>query len=631
MTYTYFDQDTLCRMIEKKEQFQNFIDVIVCEVHAFFKNFHDSPERVSAWGHHYFCKDDGAVLIYNENNPNSHSCSLCGKEFNNIEQLNGAWISMYRNQAAINLWKSALLFKLTNNEIYFNYIMECTAFYNRHYQQFKLHNKEGDQFESLANMAWGCGRIMPQALNEAIFLIRMIHALQLIRKHIPDNFMNDLKSGIFDKAFLLLRKQINKIHNIPCWLNSAIGIMGLFSSNNEMIDFAFNGEYNINRQLTEGVTADYFWYEGSIHYNFFLLEGIVHLLHFSRLYEHGFQTGLDYVKRMLVQAYKYAFNSHQFPNPNDGWPDVNLKSYSYIYSTAAKIYGSGSQIAHMLSSILNTDVPRGTFPLSSPYYFQNDISLEEFLFAPAVRDKKTRIKNDESVNFKSSYCGLVKSDDINIFFKYGHNGPSHAHPDKMNIEAVVKGNILTRDLSNSGYGNRFCNEWHRVSASHNTVVVNGSNHSGFQGGICTYFDHNAIAATAKNVYTGVTFERKVEIIKKGFTDHFSVYSDKENIYDYLFHVQGTVASPLKTKSAELGYQDNGYQYFSDVQQVLSGNEDCRITWLVGEIEITSIIDLKDKQLYIASTPDNPVNLCRKTILVRTRAANSHFAVIWLFK
>ncbi len=49
--------------------------------------------------------------------------------------------------------------------------------------------------------------------------------------------------------------------------------MGLAMKDQEMIDYAFTSPFNIRRQLAEGVTADGFWYEGSIHYNFFFVGG----------------------------------------------------------------------------------------------------------------------------------------------------------------------------------------------------------------------------------------------------------------------------------------------------------------------------------------------------------------------
>ena len=77
-------------------------------------------------------------------------------------------------------------------------------------------------------------------------------------------------------------------YNIRCWNNCAIGLIGLFFQDKEMIEFAFEGPFNIRKQIQEGVTSDGFWYEGSIHYNFFTLEGITPLLLFSEIYNYDF-------------------------------------------------------------------------------------------------------------------------------------------------------------------------------------------------------------------------------------------------------------------------------------------------------------------------------------------------------
>ncbi len=81
------------------------------------------------------------------------------------------------------------------------------------------------------------------------------------------------------------------IHNISCWSLSAIGVMGLAMHDQEMIDYAFKSQFNMHEQLKKGVTKDGFWYEGSIHYNFFLLEGVSYLFLFSKNLRLRFWSG----------------------------------------------------------------------------------------------------------------------------------------------------------------------------------------------------------------------------------------------------------------------------------------------------------------------------------------------------
>ena len=49
------------------EMNQKALEVMKKDVDAFMPGFSDSPEKLSRWGHHYFCDDDGGRLIFDLN------------------------------------------------------------------------------------------------------------------------------------------------------------------------------------------------------------------------------------------------------------------------------------------------------------------------------------------------------------------------------------------------------------------------------------------------------------------------------------------------------------------------------------------------------------------------------------
>ena len=144
---------------------------------------------------------------------------------------------------------------------------------------------------------------------------------------------------------LLVKPQVREIHNISCWNLALLGVIGLYYKDLSLLDFVFSSQYGIKNQLEQGVTDDGFWYEGSIHYNYFLLEGLTTLLVFADAYGYDFgKREKEIIHRMLENGYLYAFDNHFFPNPNDGWPSINLKTFSYIYHMGAKVFGEQSVI-----------------------------------------------------------------------------------------------------------------------------------------------------------------------------------------------------------------------------------------------------------------------------------------------
>lgn len=617
----------LDNQIEKNSSYKAFMAQIDNEVVDFFENFEDSPEKTSRWGHHYFCKHEGGRFIYNDKEPHKHVCSVCGKVTID-KDMDACWVTMYRNQGVVSAWKAAFLYSQTRDKKYLDYVISFTDFYSNNYLKFTIHNKEGLEFESLDNVKWGVSRIMPQSLNEAIFIIRLINALEIVKSDLPEGYIAGLEKKLFNEVFVMLKPQVHKVHNIPTWLNSCIAVMGYFLNNQEMIDYAHTCEFNIERQLVEGVTKDKFWYEGSIHYNYFLLEGVVQMLLFSELYGKPFAKGKEIVEAMLKAGYKYAFDNHLLPNPNDGWPDVNLKTYSYIYATATKVFGADSEIGKILGAILNKDVERGQIPLSKPYYYNNDISLEELLFTPTLRETHTEIIKTETINFPSSYCGLIKSDDSNVFVKYGHNGPSHAHPDKMNIEVILGEDILSRELSNTGYGNQLCNEWHRKSPSHNTVVVDGKCHTSFEGGEVLNLTSDRLKCESKGVYEGVDYIRDIKLENGAFSDKFDVTSGEEHTFDYFFHIEAELLTELKTEGSCLGYTEEGYQHLHNVRKVITDDNSVTIDWKLGINTITSTIDIDKSELFVCTSPDNSDQGYRNTIIIRQQGSSATYNASW---
>lgn len=623
----YLEIEKLKEEIQQNDDYKRMIEQIKKEVNEFCPEFHDDPNRVSRWGHNYFCEKDGGLLIYDRKKPREHQCEICKEVYDN-ELLNGVWVYMYRNDAVLAAWKSALLYRITREKKYIEYVEMIIGFYSDHYLEFKLHKKENTEFDSLEEMEWGCGRIMPQTLNEALIIIRMVNTLELVKNELSGEFLESVNDNLFQEAFKLLKFQVNEIHNIPCWCNSAIGVMGLFLQDKEMIDFTFKGEFNIRKQLLQGVTEDGFWYEGSIHYNFFTLEGMTNLLLFCKLYDYDFGEEKNIIRKMFISAYNYAFDNHKLPNPNDGWPNINLKTYSYIYSVATKVFGVDSEIGNLLKNILKKDGMRGQFPLSRPYYYNNEISLERLILIPELHPNEASEFNTSSINFTASQFGIIKDNGINIFYKYGHNVPSHAHPDKMNMEVTFFDQTLTRDLSNSGYGNPLCNEWHRMTASHNTVVVNGKNHSSLKGGTCLEFRENMIDAKVDDVYQGVDFRRKVEITKDGFRDLFTVSSNSINTYDYFFHVEANLLSELELEKSSLEYHENGYQHISNINKVLTEASYVDLDFQLAGYIITSRINLEGKELFIAKSPDNPITEQRTSLIVRAHESSTTYDLTW---
>lgn len=605
----------------ENEEYKGVIDKIKNEVDEFYSEFHDDPTNNSEWGHNYFCDYDGGRLIFDIHKPHDHICSVCGKNYKG-ELYDGVWTYFYRNQAVLTMWKAAGVYAFNKDEHYLSILKDLMSFYAKHYKEFKIHNKEREVFDSYDHMKWGCGRILPQGLNESIIAIRMIQALEIVKEDIDKEFKDFVYENLFKEIYHLLRPQVNAIHNIRCWNISAIGLIGLYFNDKEMIDFVFNGEFNIYRQIREGVTSDGFWYEGSIHYNFFTLEGISPLLLFGEIYNHPFiKEAKDKVEMMFISAYNYSFDNQYLPNPNDGWPSINLKTYSYIYHVASHVFGEDSDVGNILKNIEANPNPRTPLPLSKPYYIDNKFAYERLLLNTDYKYNDYIPVKQSTKNFPNSNYAMLRNDYLNVFVKYGLNGPSHAHPDLINVEVMYKNDRISRDLSNAGYQSKMCKEWHRMSLAHNTIIRNGENIPSTTKGDTISYNPCHIVCKHEDVYPGVCYTRDVEIKENILWDSYLVQAKEEANFDYVFHLEANinVVIPDNAKRVEnnMGFDNNGYQHILEAYRVNTQNE-LTINASLDNKEIKlCLMDLNGKEVYILKTMDNPVNKTRTTMLVRS--------------
>jgi hypothetical protein len=618
-------------LVKGAPEFNTMLHAMEKEVDSFMHSFKDDPSQLSGWGHIYFCDDDGGRLIFDLKKPHRHVCQVCGRVFQG-QPYDGVWVYFYRNLAVLTALKAATLYRALGDATYLSYAKSIISFYAENYALFALHDKEGRVYPDYGTMEWGCGRILPQGLNESILVIRLVQALELIKDDLSPVFLEMVRVKLFDEFRQLIVPQVDAIHNIRCWNLAALGIAGLFFGDQSLVDFVFTSEFNIHRQLRKGVTADGFWYEGSIHYHFFLLEGVLALMLFCDAYGYAFgKRECAIVRRMLVNAYDYAFDNHTFPVPNDGWPDLNLKTFVHTYHIAAKVFGEDSQIGNLVKNIENDGTRRTSLPLSETYYWNNRIPLERLLFTPEFKLSSFSPVATRSANFPQSSFAMLRAGKVNVFVKYGLNGPSHAHPDIMNIEVAYGNGMVSRDLSNAGYRSRLCNEWHRKTLSHSTVCCDGQDITSCERGTCLSYDGASISVKAAEVYPGIDYIRSLAVTSSGFSDDFQVFSQCEGTRDYVFHLESgfTIARSFSAITLSLPERANGYQHLSAVEEIVREGGADPVVLEASDTRVRVVLTISlaaGQRLFLCKSMDNPVNRMRSTLIVREVGTSVRFGL-----
>ena len=611
----------------KNSDYKKMLEEMSKEIEVLNENFQDSPELLSGWGHDYFCNEDGGALIYDINTPHVHRCPICGKEYTGIK-YDQCWRYTYRYNLMASLPKAALLYRVTKDRKYISYIERILNFYKENYLKFKLQAK-GRVVEDLTIDVGGASRIMPQGLNEAIMITKISFALELIKDEISQEWIEDLYNNFFKHVIDILDKQRVRIHNIALWIGAAIASVGALLNDKSIIDSVYNGEFGVRNQIKQGFTKDGFWYEGSIHYNYFALEGVVTFFMIAKLndYEIDKET-LENILFILKAPYEYSFKNLRLPNPNDGWPDLGLKTYSYLYYMAYATYKD--ELKELLEIIEGNKDERTDVALSKTYYFENRIPLEKLVFAPEI-DGKDIPDRRKSKLFSNSSFGMLRNDRVNVFMKYGHYTDSHIHPDKMNLEVMIDEKYLTRDLSNPGYGSKMCNEWNRMTISHNSVVIDGKNQDTVNAGKVEVFTDTQMRVVNEEAYSDDTkFTREINLLERGYEDKFTVETTNRKVKDWFFHLENGIEleTSLTLEEVNLGYSENGYQHLKEMKRVITSSNRVELIWDFYGKKLKSEINLEGKELFIGKSYDNPGNRYRTTLVLRGTKEIEKYEVRW---
>lgn len=536
--------------------------------------FNDNYKCMSGWIHDYYCDKDGAELIFNLNNSKYFECPICNFKYTD-EKRKRAWITKYRYKIFQLLENYSKQYLKNKNEEILTYIKDALNYYSLNYDKFAIHNKNGEVFGTINNSN-KCGRITAQGLNKAMISIQIVNCLSNINSYIDNNTKKNIFNLLFSQIFGLLKPQIDKIHNICCYEICAVAMMGIISNNNEMLEFAFNSPYSFYNQLDKGITKDYFWFEGSFHYHFFVLKPILELLKLAKVFDFNIASKYYYIARMmLIQGFKCSFNDCSLPSPNDGWPNRILSDYIEVYNLGNELFND--ELSEIIEFISNKTNKIGT------------------------------------THFIDTGFSLLKNEYWDIFIKYKDNNINHSHPDKLTIEIKNGNNFLTHDLSTSGYGSNISKDFYKKSYAHNTIVIDGNNQNLDCNTSILSCNDNMINIRTKNAYDKINISRKIQLLSKKIIDKIKIDYCNKNV-DYFFHCDAKLITKLNYSGIE-SFKE--YPYLRNIREVNIKNDNIILEWNLGGKVIINKMDLKNKKLYICDSPDNPNIKNRTTLIIRS--------------
>ncbi|GBF73250.1 hypothetical protein PA598K_01535 [Paenibacillus sp. 598K] len=524
------------------------------------------PAGQTTW---FVCGD--VTLIYDYNSPHAHLCPADG-QLHTGEQVDAGWrftTHTLNVQAARNL---AIVYALTDEVRYAAKAKEILVNYAKLYPEYPLQAQNG--------------RLFYQSLDEAVQMIELVHAYDLIASSgvLSEAEKHDIEQNLFAPSARTLQAYDVAKSNWQTWHNAAIGLIGAILEDEALMDHSVNGRSGFTFQMENSVLSDGFWYEGAIGYHVYAQAALLyHTLGLRGMGYDLFASGP--FKKTFDMPIDYAFpdlgiinsnNSGKYPTSMGAPGRVVPMDYEAVYAHYDDpVYGA---LLHRL--YVENGRPRGGYIV--PGDPTSGIAGEQAVFFGKAAIDNIGEWPSASRNFEGLGQSVLRSgtgnDQLYALVDYGDHGGYHGHFDKLHLEVFGQGERLAPDKGIPSYSNSMFETYYKKTFAHNTVTVDGDTQQiPAENGVETHEPtklflpgegFGIMTNSATKAYADMDrYERTVAVTGDYLIDLFTVASDTPRQYDWLLHGLGefTPGGDLTPMEEALGTKD-AYPFFRNGQK-----------------------------------------------------------------
>ncbi|MCS7253787.1 MAG: heparinase II/III family protein [Armatimonadota bacterium] len=516
------------------------------------------PPRGGNWWHYYACPKHGAPLRTGKQIGEwqwEHVCPVDNEVLQSDptkpqRDYDGVVIMGIHGRCASIVRDLGIAYQVTGDRKYAYKAKEILLTYAERYLNYPLHTILGEP-------KIGGGRVGPQTLDESTWLIPMAQGADLIWETLNESERQTLSQKLFLPAAkeVILPHRMG-VHNIQCWKNSAVGLVGFLLGDEQLIREAIdNPERGYWTQMRKGVSPDGVWWEGAWGYHFYTLSALWHLTEAAR--NCGIDLYGEELKRMFDAPLKFMMPNWRLPAFNDSTEVALLAEIGFArFGLTQPIY----ELAYA----------RYRDPIYAALLSRSERRSDFSLWFGVGELPKPQLLQWNSANYPlSGYAILAKGEGEQatwLCLKYGPHGGGHGHPDKLNFVLYSRGQILVLDPGITRYGVPIHSGWYKTTLAHNTLVVDEANQKPAEGKCLAFGAEKGIdfvVADAGNIYDGVRFVRAIALLNQDsivLIDH--IRCEKERLLDIALHLRGQWAKPVAADAWTPPNKD-GYRYLRD--------------------------------------------------------------------
>jgi len=521
--------------------------------------------------------------------------------------------------------KAGALYQILDNEKYAKFVKDMLFEYAKQYPTWPIHPKP---------RSYARGKLFWQCLNDSNWLVYTSQAYDCIYDFLSEEERTTLETDLFKPFADHISKDnpqfFNRVHNHATWGNSAVGMIALAMDDEELLDRALNGVKDDNfdpdekdndggyirkdgqkigfyANVDEPFSPDGYFTEGPYYqryasYPFLIFAQALQ----NKKPEHKVFEYKDGVLIKSVNALLNLSNANgEFFLLNDAQKGMSYYNASLI-STVDIGYHFGGNNPELLSIAKR----------------QDEVTLDDAGLAVALGIKegkekpfvKKSIELSDGADGDKGAVGILRSDDLELVFKYTAHGLSHGHYDKLSFALFEDGNEVVQDygmgrfvnIEQKGGGNYLKENktWAKQTIAHNTITQNeksqfkgkydiGSKHHSNKY-VFSVKDENLQVASAKeeNAYPGTKLHRTMVTIKDEdynnpyVLDIMRVSSENSNQYDlpfyFLGHIMQTNFEYNKLSEPEVLGKSDGYQHLYKEASASVNGENIKLNWLLND-------------------------------------------------
>ncbi|MCL1909884.1 MAG: heparinase II/III family protein, partial [Kiritimatiellaeota bacterium] len=471
-------------------------------------------------------------------------------------------------QCATDIANLGAVYALSGEEKYAEFAKQMLLAYATEFPNYAPGNRPGFTHD--------VGKISDQRLSDSIWVIHVARGYDLIynlpsitaeeREHIQNNLLILCADFIKDNRAHLISPT-----NWSAISTAAILIIGYATDNERLINMGRWGNGGTPEKPTGGVhlhfseksiDIDGMWSEGAMGYQFMALQGLI--TDAEILWHHGenmyaYRNGA--LKSLFDSPLEFSYPDLFTPAIHDSG-NASIVGYdSYLYEHAYRRYRDPKYLV-----ILNKIAPH-----LAARYQQWPVSI---IYDLDPNEKAAAVEWD-SVNLNGVGYAILRNTDErgtrSLLIDYGPDR-SHGHPDKLNIDLWLYGDLLVPDPGMVWYENPIYANWYHQTLSHNTLTVDEKSQLYSDAELLVYapaLTFGMMRAATSEAYPGVTMDRALFLTPEYTADIFGAFAQLPRKYDLAWHIRGDFTSPLKF--ADFAFEDPVPAAYAELANVKSAD------------------------------------------------------------